>query len=65
MVFLTTGFARVFPEKRVELKSLKGRMKAESEVSDHSRKTAEPRVHRGGADPLLKVRPDKIYAYTF
>ena len=31
MVFLTTGFARVFPEKRLELKSLKGQTKAEEE----------------------------------
>jgi hypothetical protein len=29
MVFLTAGFARVFPEKRLELKSLKGQTKAE------------------------------------
>ena len=29
MVFLTTGFARVFPEKRLDLKSLKGWTKAE------------------------------------
>jgi hypothetical protein len=29
MVFLTAGFARVFPEKRLELKSLKGWTKAE------------------------------------
>jgi hypothetical protein len=29
MVFSTTGFARVFPEKRLELKSLKGWTKAE------------------------------------
>jgi hypothetical protein len=29
MIFLTTGFAGVFPEKRLELKSLKGRTKAE------------------------------------
>ena len=25
---------------------------------------AEPRVHRRGTDPLLKVGPDKIYART-
>jgi hypothetical protein len=29
MVVLTAGFPRVFPEKRLELKSLKGRTKAE------------------------------------
>jgi hypothetical protein len=29
MVFSTAGFARVFPEKRLELKSLKGWTKAE------------------------------------
>jgi hypothetical protein len=29
MVFLTAGFAEVFREKRLELKSLKGRTKAE------------------------------------
>jgi hypothetical protein len=29
MVFSTAGFARVFPEKLLELKSLKGRTKAE------------------------------------
>ena len=29
MVFLTAGFARVFPEERLELKSLKGQTKAE------------------------------------
>jgi hypothetical protein len=29
MVFSTAGFARVFPEKRLELKSLKGQTKAE------------------------------------
>jgi hypothetical protein len=29
MVFSTAGYARVFPEKRLELKSLKGQMKAE------------------------------------
>ena len=29
MVFLTAGFARVFPEKGLELKSLKGWTKAE------------------------------------
>jgi len=29
MVFSAAGFARVFPEKRLELKSLKGRTKAE------------------------------------
>jgi hypothetical protein len=33
MVFLTAGFARVFPKKRLELKSFKGRKKAE-EVGD-------------------------------
>jgi hypothetical protein len=31
MVFSAAGFARVFPEKRLELKSLKGRTKAEEE----------------------------------
>jgi hypothetical protein len=31
MVFLTTGFSGVFPSKRLELKSLKGQMKAEEE----------------------------------
>jgi hypothetical protein len=31
MVFLTAGFARVFPEKRLELKSLKRQTKAEEE----------------------------------
>jgi hypothetical protein len=29
MVFLTACFARVFPEKRLELKSLKGQTKAQ------------------------------------
>jgi hypothetical protein len=29
MVFSTAGVARVFPEKRLELKSLKGQTKAE------------------------------------
>jgi hypothetical protein len=29
MVFSTAGFARVFPEKRLELNSLKGQTKAE------------------------------------
>jgi hypothetical protein len=29
MVFSTSGFARVFPEKQLELKSLKGQTKAE------------------------------------
>jgi hypothetical protein len=76
MVFSTAGFARVFPEKRLELKSLKGWTKAE-ELGDrvpellslrpsikalwfepfltkNSRKMAEPRVHCGGTDPLLK-----------
>jgi hypothetical protein len=78
MVFSTAGFAGVFPEKRLELKSLKGRTKAEelrqllqrqllnesdgeqrglSESESESGnlgKTAEPREHRGGTDPLLK-----------
>jgi hypothetical protein len=31
MVFSTAGFPQVFPEKRLELKSLKGRTKAEEE----------------------------------
>ena len=31
MVFLIAGFAKVFPEKQLELKSLKGRTKAEEE----------------------------------
>jgi hypothetical protein len=31
MVFLTTGFAPVFPEKRLELKSLNGWTKADEE----------------------------------
>ena len=31
MVFLTAGFGSVFPEKRLELKSLKGQTKAEEE----------------------------------
>jgi hypothetical protein len=31
MVFSTAGFAPVFPEKRLELKSLKGRTKVEEE----------------------------------
>jgi hypothetical protein len=31
MVFSAAGFARVFLEKRLELKSLKGRTKAEEE----------------------------------
>jgi hypothetical protein len=31
MVFLTTGFAPAFPEKRLELKSLKGQTKADEE----------------------------------
>jgi hypothetical protein len=30
MVFLTAGFARVFPEKRLELKSLKRQTKVEA-----------------------------------
>jgi hypothetical protein len=33
MVFLTAGFAGVFPEKRLELKSLKGWTKTEEEGS--------------------------------
>jgi hypothetical protein len=76
MVFLTASFARVFPEKRLEIKSLKGQTKTEA-VGDpapellsvrlslkalffepflrkSSRKMAEPREHRGGADPLLR-----------
>jgi hypothetical protein len=31
MVFVTACFARVFPEKRLELKSLKGQTKVEEE----------------------------------
>ena len=31
MVFLTAGFVRVFPEIRLELKSIKGQTKAEEE----------------------------------
>ena len=31
MVVLSAGFARVFPEKRLELKSFKGQTKAEEE----------------------------------
>ena len=61
MVFSTAGFARVFPEKRLELKSLKGRTKAEELGGPFSGKTyakrrnrGGPRVHRGGTDPLLK-----------
>ena len=65
MVFLTAGFAGVFPEKRLELKSLNKQTKTE-ELGDqvpellslrlsHSGKMAEPRLHRGGTDPLLKV----------
>jgi hypothetical protein len=61
MVVLSAGFARVFPEKRLELKSLKRQTKAEEEgpmglgfLRKNSGKTAEPRVHRGGTDPLLK-----------
>ena len=38
MVFSTAGFPPVFPEKRLELKSLKGWTKAE-EVGDEGRKT--------------------------
>jgi hypothetical protein len=66
MVFLTAYFLGVFPEKRLELKSLKGQTKAK-ELGDrvpellslrlsHSGKMAEPRLHRGGTDPLLKDR---------
>jgi hypothetical protein len=31
MVFPTAGFPRVFPKKRLEIKSLKGQTKAEEE----------------------------------
>ena len=77
MVFSAAGFPRVFPEKRLEKKSLKGQTKAEEEgtpvpfllslrlplkallfepfLRKNSGKTAEPRMHRGGTDPLLKV----------
>ena len=69
-------FCRVFPEKRLEQKSLKGQTKAEEEgtpgpfllslrlplkallfeafLMKNSRKPVEPRMHRGGTDPLLK-----------
>ena len=76
MVVLSAGFARVFPEKRLELKSFKRQPKAE-ELGDlvpellslrlplkalqfepflrkNLWKTAEPRMHRGGTDPLLR-----------
>jgi hypothetical protein len=62
MVFSTAGFTRVFPEKRLELKTLKGRTKAEEEGTHEPSlrknwwKTAEPRVHREGTDPLLKKK---------
>jgi hypothetical protein len=41
MVFSTAGFARVFPEKRLELKSLKGWTKAE-ELGDLISKIYSP-----------------------
>ena len=84
MVFSAAGFARVFPEKRLELKSFKGKTKAEEEgtpgpfllslrpplkalqiepfLTRNWWKTAEPRVHREGTDPLLnpicRIQPD-------
>jgi hypothetical protein len=76
MVFLTAGFARVFPQKRLKLKSLNGQTMTEDEGTPipflmsfrlslkalyfesffrkNSGTMAEPRVHRGGTDPLLK-----------
>jgi hypothetical protein len=63
MVFLTAGFARVFLEKRLELKrpqflSFRPPLKAlqiEPFLKKNSRRTAEPRLHREGTDPLLKI----------
>jgi hypothetical protein len=84
MVFSTAGFPPVSREKRLDLKSLKGRTKAEEEgtrgpfllslrpplkalqiepfLAKNWWKTAEPRVHREGTDPLLnpicRIQPD-------
>ena len=53
MVFPTAGFARVFPEKRLELKSLKRQTKAE-ELGDLQNGGTEgaPR----GDGPSLKIQ---------
>ena len=84
MVFSTAGFPPVSCEKRLDLKGLKGRTKAEEEgtrgpfllslrppikalqiepfLTKNWWKTAEPRVHREGTDPLLnpicRIQPD-------
>jgi hypothetical protein len=66
MVVLFADFARVFPEKRLELKSLKRQTKAEEEG---------PRGQNGGTEgapwgngPSLKykfsVRPAFFFTYT-
>ena len=52
MVFSTAGFARVFPEKRLEQKSLKGQTKAEEEGTPQNGGTEDaPR----GDGPSLKI----------
>jgi hypothetical protein len=50
VVFLTTGFGSVFPKKRLELKSLKGRTKAE-ELGGHGGTEGAP----WGDGPSLKI----------
>jgi hypothetical protein len=85
MVFSTAGFPPVSREKRLDLKSLKGRTKAEVEgtrgpfllslrpplkalqiepfLTKNWWKTAEPRVHREGTDPLLKPHMSHTAGY--
>ena len=50
-------FSASVSQKRLELKSIKGQTKAEKLGArfcrENLRETAEPRVHRGGTDPLL------------
>jgi hypothetical protein len=59
MVFSTVGFARVFPEKRLELKSLKGQTKAEEEGPPGPLLLAQNRGTEGaprGDGPSLKTK---------
>ena len=44
MVVLTAGFSRVIPEKRLELKSLKGQTKAEEEGPPLGKTGGKPAV---------------------
>jgi hypothetical protein len=73
MVFSAAGFARVFPEKRLELKSLKGQTKAEEEGPPGFPGVSQEKLGQNGGTedaprgdgPSLKIHAVTRNTYTY